>query len=412
MAGGFQHDIAGGSGELVVAQVQSPNYVHGVSGWIIRKDGTAEFHDIEIPAGSGGATIYFASTAPAGANTGDLWYDTAAGLELSQWNGSAWVAYQISTGAIAANAITTGLIAAGAVTATQIAANTITAAQLAAGIVYAGIVDATTITGATLIADGTSGEILVYSGTPAAGNLIGSWSGAAGTDSHGNAYPAGLKVYGTGSSAAAYVLLDPVYGRIVIQNELSGYQAICDGGSLSMATPSSASNPATIATQNSPLALIIESPSDGTDGAAEMKLYAGTSSVAPYVTSPYIVALNPSSGAAETWHSFAGSYQNGWTAFSGRDLCYRLEPDGTVHLTGRVNVPSGVGNPSTVATLPAGYRPANRPETVHAENIGSTGSFFNTYVEINTSGNVNVYGAPGGGSSVSIGGRFALDAPT
>jgi len=41
---------------------------------------------------------------------------------------------------------------------------------------------------------GPGQRVLVYSGSPAAGNLIGSWAGAAGTDPYGNAYPQGLNV--------------------------------------------------------------------------------------------------------------------------------------------------------------------------------------------------------------------------
>lgn len=45
----------------------------------------------------------------------------------------------------------------------------------------------------TLIVQTTGGAaILIYLGTAAAGNLIGSWSATAGTDAYGNAYPAGL----------------------------------------------------------------------------------------------------------------------------------------------------------------------------------------------------------------------------
>lgn len=47
-----------------------------------------------------------------------------------------------------------------------------------------------TITGPDYIIN-TAG-IFIYSGTPASGNLIGSWAGAAGTDAFGNAYPAGF----------------------------------------------------------------------------------------------------------------------------------------------------------------------------------------------------------------------------
>jgi len=74
----------------------------------------------------------------------------------------------------------------------NIAANSITATLIAAGTILAGAVDGTTITGAQIIADGLSGQILVYSGTPAYGNLIGAWSTSAGDDIYGNPYPAGL----------------------------------------------------------------------------------------------------------------------------------------------------------------------------------------------------------------------------
>lgn len=45
---GFQHDIAGGGGNLVVTSVQSPNYSAGAAGWQIRKDGSAEFNNLTI----------------------------------------------------------------------------------------------------------------------------------------------------------------------------------------------------------------------------------------------------------------------------------------------------------------------------------------------------------------------------
>lgn len=249
----FSNPVMGGKNFARVV-MQSPNYVHGVSGWAIFENGNAEFHSIIVPPGTGGATIFVQGTAPVANAVGDLWYNSASGFEASQWNGAAWVPFQYGTTAIANGAITAALIAAntitaaqiaagtitatqiaaGAITTTQLAANavtaakivantitaaqlaantitaaqiaantitaaqiaatTITAAKLAAGIIVAGIVDGTTITGATIVADGTSGQILVYSGVPAAGNLIASVSGAAGTDAHGNTFTAGLSV--------------------------------------------------------------------------------------------------------------------------------------------------------------------------------------------------------------------------
>ena len=142
------------------------------------------------------------------------------------------VASNIAGGAItgdkiAANTITANNLAAGAVTANSIAASTITAQQIAAGtilaqnlaanIVQAGIVNGTVIEGATIIAAGASGEILVYSSqTPAQGNLITSISGAAGTDSYGNAYPAGLSVNAGLSMTGANVILYGSTGEILV----------------------------------------------------------------------------------------------------------------------------------------------------------------------------------------------------
>lgn len=48
MAGsGFSHDVAGGSGNLVADSLQSPNFVHNVSGWQVTKAGDAEFNNVE-----------------------------------------------------------------------------------------------------------------------------------------------------------------------------------------------------------------------------------------------------------------------------------------------------------------------------------------------------------------------------
>lgn len=222
-----------GFGKLVISSIQSPNFQSGLTGWIIRKDGSAEFHSISIPAGSGGAIVTFAAVAPSSPNIGDVWYDTSNGMLAHQWNGTTWAPFQIGTGGIANNAITLALldnsvsaraiggvtttisatapltplagdiwinssngfqlerysgsafvpiawnahdvITAGTITATEIQANTITATQIAAGIILAGVVNGTVISGATFL--GTNWEenstgSFGYSGTPALGNLI------------------------------------------------------------------------------------------------------------------------------------------------------------------------------------------------------------------------------------------------
>jgi hypothetical protein len=119
---------------------------------------------------------------------------TAAQIAAHTITATQILAGTITATEIAGTTITAAKIAANTITASQIASGTITAGLLAAGIVKAGIVDSTTITGATIVADGSSGQVLVYSGTPASGNLIGSWSGLGGADASSNAYPAGLGI--------------------------------------------------------------------------------------------------------------------------------------------------------------------------------------------------------------------------
>jgi hypothetical protein len=91
--------VVGGS-VLRRPAIQSPDFVHGQQGWSISADGTAEFRDVILPAGTGGVSATFAAAAPLSPRAGDLWYNTAAGLQISQWDGSAWVPYQVSAQAI------------------------------------------------------------------------------------------------------------------------------------------------------------------------------------------------------------------------------------------------------------------------------------------------------------------------
>ena len=85
-----------------------------------------------VPIVSGGAKVTVASTAPSSPVIGDLWYNSANGYELEQWNGSTWSAYQFGTGAIAAGAVTASLLN-GAVTARVIGGITTTISASAPG---------------------------------------------------------------------------------------------------------------------------------------------------------------------------------------------------------------------------------------------------------------------------------------
>lgn len=116
-----------------------------------------------IPGGSAGFVV--AAAEPASPQLGEVWVNTATGL-MSEWNGAAWVGYQIGGAAIQ------------------------TAVSLQQPNISGG-----TITGAQFIADGTSGEFLGYTGSPTTGNMNVSVSPVAGTDSKDNDYVDGVTVY-------------------------------------------------------------------------------------------------------------------------------------------------------------------------------------------------------------------------
>lgn len=48
MTEGFSNPILGGAGALIRSQMQSPNYSPGSAGWIIKRDGSAEFNNVTV----------------------------------------------------------------------------------------------------------------------------------------------------------------------------------------------------------------------------------------------------------------------------------------------------------------------------------------------------------------------------
>lgn len=80
--------------------------------------------------------------------------------------------------------------------------------------VTAGAISGTTISGSTFLGVDliiNSSGIFLYSGTPALGNLVGSWAVAAGTDAFTNPYPKGLAI-GNPSSSTPQIQLIPAAG--------------------------------------------------------------------------------------------------------------------------------------------------------------------------------------------------------
>jgi len=313
----------------------------------------------------GGNRITISASAPANPDADDIWIASATGL-ISQWNGSAWAPFKFDGSA-------------------TIVANTIGAAQLAAGIVYAGIVDATTITGATFIATGSSGEVLVYSGTPASGNLVFSISPAAGTDANGNAYLSGAVSYDNpgGSQWIA---------------------ASVDGGTANVYTATSSAGPWTQIGSVGSLA---------NDGNIHFSAHGGAFLVAD--TSWY--KQDPSGSGREAWHDMRPLSNSFTGTVSGEyPPQYRLTIDGCVEIFGSVQLPgAGSYNGITFFTLPAGYRPVSHAVSFPVGQTGGTMSGDSNAgiprVFIDTTGAIQYQGiSPGINSSVvRMMGKFPLD---
>lgn len=315
----------------------------------------------------GGITTTIAGSAPGSPVAGDIWIDSASGYQIQQYSGSGWVpvtwtatdviaAGTITAALITANTITASQIAAGTITAAQIAAGTITASLLAAGIVVAGIVDATTINAATFtgsVFEGTdfilnSSGAYFYSGTPASGNLIASVTRANGTDGFGNTVWGGITTYTSAGQVAQ-----------LFNGQLLTFASGVGSGS---GTQGSQYSGVTTLGGNTGGASLFFGGAESTNTEAEMVLadsVAGGGTPAAWfpgtqiVTPEAIHAVNPSTGAIETWHSLTAG--NSWTG----TVYYRLTSENEVYLwSNNLSAPSSAANGVTIVTLPTGYRPA------------------------------------------------------
>jgi hypothetical protein len=160
------------------------------------------------PPSGGNVTVHYTPDATSvmstgtvqGGKEGDTWVNTSGGNQVNLWHNGAWspVTWTASS-VIAASSVTSGLLAAGSVI---------------AGTIAAGAIDGMTISGAQFIAYGSNGQILIYSGTPALGNLIGSDSAANYTDSYGNLALAGRTSYYL--SGGTYFAVSVYQGSIIV----------------------------------------------------------------------------------------------------------------------------------------------------------------------------------------------------
>lgn len=257
--------------------------------------------------------------------------------------------------------------------------------------------------------------LFFYSGTPAAGNLVGSWAQTAGTDAFGNAYAAGITTY----SADGTINTNDTATTWNATPSGAGIQVAVGGGSVSQTfapsvvpgvTWDDGGVGATLQSRlgtNTPL-VFLQSPNNHANpgGHAGVTLYGAPQTSNGDVLSECIIDGQRTwvnSGVAwvsgawqklnESWT--APTYNANWSGtttfgtISGglRTLQYRVDAEDNLWLLGSFTAATGAGN--SVFNLPVGYRPkANTPLPV--AYISSGGTANNAWMYVSTAGNLNI----------------------
>jgi hypothetical protein len=255
-------------------------------------------------------------------------------------------------------------------------------------------------------AAGAGTGIFVYSGTPAAGNLIASLVAQAMVDPYGNQVLAGFTSYDpVGNLFSSTFQGATTWGHIV-----AGVPQTSTAGSVSAGT--TALNLASLVTATltdfGTMSLIAgatgQSTGSGTAPMLALADGAGSSAMDILVSGSVIKTTN--AGVVYTWQT--PSYGTNWagsTSFNGNvgyhALQYRLDGMNNLHIIGCFAA-GAIAPSNPVFTLPAGYRPAGAQPLWTQRNSGGTLSSGHMFV--GTSGNVNVIS--GGGLGIAANDQF------
>lgn len=196
--------------------------------------------------------------------------------------------------------------------------------------------------------------IFFYSGTPAAGNMTGSWAPADGTDPYGNVYAAGLTLYSsigtvflggadgiiksTGASGATISIEDGQINYGLIGDARTAFTLqdyMQQHGSLATVSGGDVSAVSQAAHQ------VVSVSGFGTPG--DQDTYPRTSTSQPtnstnappayHYVSGAVVKSNGDASASETWHAAPAAAAN-WSMIT---LQYRLDAEDNVIWSGRVD---------------------------------------------------------------------------
>ena len=251
----------------------------------------------------------------------------------------------------------------------------------------------------------TQGVILLYNGTPAAGNLIVSIAPAAGTDAFGNAYPKGVQVSGGGANT---ILLNPSIPQIEINPDttkyIAGYIGGSDGGTFGRLILNSPQNSVG---QPGIARLLIESQASGGSPGPIFDFDQVGSTASPAGLAQFGVPIIVKS---ETWQT--PSYGTNWatsTTFNGltnlQQLQFRKKAEDEVELVGHWKA-GGTLPANPVFTLPAGYRPGTQQLIPVVRN--NAGAVTAGLLFVGTSGNISLFA--GGGMGIAINNEYSVDA--
>lgn len=396
---GFQHDIAGGQGNLIATSVQSPNFVTGSAGWQIRKDGSAEFNNGTFRGVITAGGIFFYTGTPAlgnlpifsvcppGTTLDPFGNGVVPTVTIGQLSGGHW--HWDASGNLDINNNSAQLIATFRPTDQALLfykpggglGNLLISLASAAGTdqfgnAYAqGLnVTAGTITGAQIVVFGSTGELLVYSGTPATGNLIGSWSALAGTDSHSNSFLDGLTV---GTPAAGRIQLTVnASNEGVLRTLVPGFTSgALVGFSAGTFAQTALQGPAHTAAGHTDFCDLNFNSSDGTSSANLSFFYIDPSGAAHQygtlddnglnILAGSITAAQPgthtpaSPAVPETWHTITvPATGTNVTAITGVARCkFVASPSPAVLVDVRLAFTSTGDWSMTLGSMPAGYYP-------------------------------------------------------
>lgn len=345
-------------GRLTIGQILSPNYVAGVSGWEIRKDGSVEFNNGTFRGTISGGTLIISQGS--GATFEQFKIDGSTGI-------TTWSKYQSPTVVIR-----------------QILAN---------------------------------GTDLIYNdpgnGNPQ-GKLSSSFASAGGTDGFGNTYNQGIWAYASSGSSMGML---PVGGQAQLNMTPQGaVHTTQDTIMFSGVNNPGAANESLFLTMSSGKEngerdagwVLTSEPADASASESALLSLGGQDAMFIDRNNVSIFSSNPLKVFSESWHNM--TLLNGWTVGSGGFAQYTLKPDNTVMIRLANLIPGTIADGTSIWTAPAGYQATSvmsLPLEVQYSVAPSYGSIPRLIVR--TTGDLQVSFLRGTVSSINIVAIYPLD---